>query len=339
MSTALRDRDQAAVGVVALALLTAVTLLAFFAHDLPLLGRGTSYSARFTESAGLAPGDEVELAGVRVGEVTDVGLDGDRVLVRFRVRDVRIGDRSRVSIEIKTLLGAKNLALRPDGAGEQEPGEPIPASRTDVPFDIPDALDQLARSAEQLDPARLGRSFAVLAESLRGAPEHLGGAVDGLSALSRTIASRDAELAEVVHRAADVSGVVARRDDQVAKLIDDGSLLLAELQRRREAISSLLRGTEAVSAQLRGLIADNQQRLNPALAELAQVTEMLRRNQNQLGATIAALEPYVTGFNNTVGNGRWFDGYLCGLLPPSVSAGPVGINPEGCDLSRPGGGP
>jgi len=23
-------------------------------------------------------------------------------------------------------------------------------------------------------------------------------------------------------------------------------------------------------------------------------------------------------FNNAVGNGRWFDNYLCGLLPPQI---------------------
>lgn len=343
MTTALRDRDQATVGIVALGLLTVVTLLAFFANDLPVIGGGTTYSARFTESAGLAAGDEVEVAGVRVGEVTDVRLDGDRVLVHFRVEDARVGDRSRVSIQIKTLLGAKNLALRPDGRAQQDPDETIPASRTEVPFDIPDALDQLTRTTEQVDEDQLGRSFEVLAESLRGSPRHLGGAVDGLSALSRTIASRDQELAELLHNAADVSKVAADRDEQVARLIGDGNLLLAELQNRRESISSLLRGTQAVSGQLRGLIADNQARLNPAMRELEQVTAMLRRNQDDIAATIAALEPYVTGFNNTVGNGRWFDGYLCGLLPPTVSAGPLQINPDGCDLSRPqrgpGGGP
>lgn len=332
MSTALRDRDQATVGVVALGLLTAVTLLAFFANDLPLLGGGTTYSARFTESAGLAAGDDVEVAGVRVGEVTEVGLDGNRVLVRFRVEDVPVGDRSTVSIQLKTLLGAKNLALRPDGAHPQEPDRTIPDARTEVPFDIPDALDQVARSTGQVDTDQLARSFQVLSESLRGGEQHLGGAVDGLAALSRTIASRDEQLADLLHHAADVSGIAADRDAQVARLVGDGNLLLGELQRRRDAIGSLLRGTQDVSAQLRGLVADNQQRLNPALRELQQVTAMLQRNQDQVAATIAALRPYVTGFNNTVGNGRWFDGYLCGLVPPTVDAGPLQINPHGCDL-------
>ena len=41
---------------------------------------------------------------------------------------------------------------------------------------------------------------------------------------------------------------------------------------------------------------------------------------------IEKLAPFVRQFTNTLGNGRWFDNYICGLLPPSV--GPV--NPQGC---------
>jgi len=340
MSRPLRDRDQAAVGAAALGLLLVACLLAFFAPDLPLLGRGTTYSARFTESAGLAPGDDVQLAGVKVGEVTAVRLAGDRVLVEFTADGARIGDRTRASIQIKTLLGAKNLALEPRGRAEQDPDETIPASRTEVPFDIPDALDELTRSTERIDTDQLARSFQVLAQTLHNTPQHLDGAVTGLSELSRTIASRDQQLAELLRNTAGVSRIAADRDAEVRRLVADGEVLLGELQHRREAISSLLRGTRAVADQIRGMIADNERDLGPALDQLGRVTAMLQRNQDELGRTIAAMQPYVTGFNNTVGNGRWFDGYLCGLLPPAVGAGPVQVNPQGCDPGRtgPGGG-
>lgn len=331
MTTALRDRDQATVGIVTLVLMVAAILLAFFSKELPFLGGGTTYAARFTESAGLAPGSDVQLAGVKVGEVTEVELKGNRVLVHFTVDGAPIGDQTRVSIQIKTLLGAKNLALEPRGRAEQDPDNVIPAAQTEVPFDIPDALDQLTRATERLDTDQLARSFQVLSTSLNGTPQHLGGAVDGLSALSQSIASRDQQLADLLHNASGVSKVAADRNQEVDRLVSDGNLLLAELQHRRESISSLLRGTQTLSDQLRGMIADNQAQLNPALRQLEQLTSMLHRNQDNLGRTIAAMEPYVTGFNNTVGNGRWFEGYLCGLLPPLVNAGPVTINPEGCD--------
>ncbi|MCI2418055.1 MCE family protein [Saccharopolyspora sp. K220] len=335
----LRERNQAVVGVLAVVLITLVTLGAFFAKDLPVIGSGRTFQAYFTESAGLAAGNDVQVAGIKSGEVTDVELDGNRVLVTFRVDGVRVGERSRASIEIKTLLGEKYLALRPEGADEL--AEPIPVERTTAPFDIPDALDQLTRTADRIDTQQLAESFRVLSETFRGAPQHLGQAMDGLSQLSRTIASRDQQLAALLQNASGVSKIVADRDAQVQRLISDGNLLLAELQSRREAISALLAGTQRLSDELRGLVADNQQQLQPTLDQLNQLTEMLQRNQDDLARTIAAMAPYVRGFNNTVGNGRWFDGYLCGLFPPAINAGPLQTNTTSCEIpvpSRPVGG-
>ncbi|KAA5825937.1 MCE family protein [Saccharopolyspora hirsuta] len=328
----MRERNQAVVGLLTVVLLVLVTGGAFFAKDLPVLG-GRTYQAYFTESAGLAAGNDVRIAGIRSGEVTDVSLEGNRVLVSFRVDDAEIGDRSRAGIEIKTLLGEKFLALQPEG--EQELSEPIPVQRTAAPFDIPDALDQLTRTADQVDSQQLAQSFRVLADTFRGAPEHFGEAVDGLSALSQSISSRDQQLAELLRNTSGVSEIVANRDEQVQRLIADGNLLLTELQQRRNAISSLLSGTQKLADELRGLVADNQAQLRPTLDQLTQLTEMLQRNQDNLGRTIEAMAPYVRGFNNTVGNGRWFDGYICGLFPPPINAGPLQTNTTSCELPVP----
>ncbi|MEV5537848.1 MCE family protein [Saccharopolyspora shandongensis] len=329
----LRERNQAVVGLVAVVLITCATLGAFFAKDLPVIGGGTTYEAYFAESAGLAAGNDVQIAGVKSGEVTDVSLAGNRVLVAFRVDDAQLGDRSRASIEIKTLLGEKYLALQPEG--DAELAEPIPVERTAAPFDIPDALDQLTRTAEQVDTQQLAQSFRVLSDTFRGAPQHMGQAIDGLSQLSQTIASRDQQLADLLRNTSGVSKIVADRNGQVQRLISDGNLLLTELQSRKEAISALLAGTQRLSDELRGVVADNQQQLRPTLEQLNQLTEMLQRNQDNLGRVVAAMAPYVRGFNNTVGNGRWFDGYLCGLFPPAINSGPLQTNTTSCEIPVP----
>jgi phospholipid/cholesterol/gamma-HCH transport system substrate-binding protein len=74
------------------------------------------------------------------------------------------------------------------------------------------------------------------------------------------------------------------------------------------------------------LINDNQQQLTPVLNSLNQFTTMLSNNQTSLANGIQLLAPFVRLFSNATGNGRWFDNYICGLLPPSVSI----INEQGC---------
>ena len=74
------------------------------------------------KSANLKKTNEVRVAGVKVGTVTSVGLEGDHVLVKFRVRDgVSLGSLTKASIRIKTLVGAEYLSLDPEGGGKLDP--------------------------------------------------------------------------------------------------------------------------------------------------------------------------------------------------------------------------
>ena len=90
----LKQRNQAAVGAVTLVLILLVTAVTYFSDSLPMFGNGTTYSAYFAEAAGLAADNEVEVAGVKVGQVTSVELGHKQVLVKFRVKGTRVGDRA-----------------------------------------------------------------------------------------------------------------------------------------------------------------------------------------------------------------------------------------------------
>ncbi len=327
----LKERNQAGVGVVTLVVIVLAALAAFNADDLPIIGGGTTYTAEFSESAELRPGNEVRLAGVKVGDVRGVRLARNKVLVDFKVRDVSIGDKSMISIQIKTLLGDKYLAIAPDGDRPQNPNDPIPRARTVAPFDIVPAVSQLSRTVEKIDTTQLAQSFQVISDTFAHSPENLRGALSGLSQLSASLSTRDAELAHLLSNTAALSKTVADRDTQLQKLFADATLLLDELNRRKDAVGALLTGTKALADQLQGLVSDNQQQLKPALDELTKVTTILQRNQDNLSQSLHNLAPYVRMFNNVIGNGRWFEGYICGLLPPPTKVGIFDINPQGCE--------
>ena len=87
-----RERNPVVIGAISLAMLAASLVVAFRADDLPVIGGGDTYYAAFEESGGLKPNDEVRIAGVRVGKVNSVELDGDHVRVDFKV-DYRRGVR------------------------------------------------------------------------------------------------------------------------------------------------------------------------------------------------------------------------------------------------------
>jgi len=310
------ERNYPLVGGIGLAVVLVLVLLAFNAQSLPVIGAGTRYSAAFSEAAGLRPEDEVRVAGVKVGKVSGVELDGDHVKVTFRIKGAWLGDQTTAAIRIKTLLGRKYLALEPEGTAQLRRGAEIPLDRTIAPFDVVEAFSGLTDTIEQIDTGRLARAFDTMATTFRNTPEEVRSAVRGLSALSRTVYSRDVALRELLAHARGVTEVLADRNEELIRLISDSTLLLAEVRARRAVISALLRNTTELSIQLSGLVRDNEARLRPSLEQLAGVVDVLRKNQDNLDRSIALLAPFVRVFTNTLGNGRWFDTYVQNLTSP-----------------------
>ncbi|GGS48148.1 MULTISPECIES: MCE family protein [Actinokineospora] len=310
-----RERDTVKVGLVGATVMAVLGLLVFTWESLPIIG-GTTYVAHFREAAGLSPDDEVRVAGVKVGKVTDVELENSYVKVSFRSRGVWLGDRTVAAIRIKTLLGQKMLALEPAGGAELDPGTPIPLERTITAYDVTEAFEDLANTVSDIDTESLAESFDTLSETFSATtPQEVRTALEGMSALSRTVATRDEELRKLLEHSAGVGKILAERTDQFNALLDDGAVLLTEFANRREAIGALLRGTRDLSAQLKALVQENQAQIGPALTQLDRVAEVLQRNQANLDKALKLAGPFYRLVGNAVGNGRWIDTYICGLIP------------------------
>lgn len=316
------DRDPLRLGVVGLLLVALLLVLAFNAASLPLIGGGATYSAAFSEAGGIREGDDVRVAGVRVGDVTGVDLDGDHVRVDFRVTgEAAFGTRTGASIRIKTLLGEKYLSLEPAGGGQLEEGSEIPLERTVSSYDVVTAFSDLTRTTERVDTELLAQSLDTLATEFRDTPENVRLALDGLSRLSATIASRDEKLRELLRAANSVTGTVAEQNAVIDTLIDDADLLLVELEARRAAIRTLFENTSALAQQVTALVRENRAQLRPALEELRTVLATLQEHEEDLERTMDAMVPFTRLFANTLGTGPWFDTYVQNLTVPVGTAG------------------
>ena len=323
--TPFREQNKTVIGAVGIALLLLLLVGSFKTDSLPIIGGGKTYNAEFTEGAGLQKMDEVRVAGVKVGKVTGISFktdctypDGTKagcVLVKILVKGVHLGALTRADIKIKTVLGRKFVMLEPDG--DDSLGKTIPLSRTQAPFDVSPAFQQLAKTVGSIDTTQLAKSFTTLADDFRSSPTEVKASLSGLSRLSQTIASRDAKLRTLLDRAAGVTQVLADRDDDLVAFLKDSDLLLQEVKARRAAIHTLLTTTTTLSEQLIGLVRENRATLAPALADLKVVTDMLRANENNLDLSVQRLAPFVRLFANNLGNGRWFDTYVYNLSNPS----------------------
>jgi virulence factor Mce-like protein len=313
-----RDRNPVVIGAVGLTALALLTVAAFNADSLPLIGGGRTYSAAFSEAGGLKPGDEVRIAGVKVGKVEEVDLDGDHVKVTFKVKgDPEFGTATGASIRVKTVLGAKYLALHPKGPGQLKAGSEIPMRRTVAAYDVVQAFSDLTTTTEEVDTERLAKALDTISTTFQDSPAEVRASIKGLSRISRTVASRDKALRELLDHADGVTGVLAERSGDFSALVKDGDKLFKEISKRREAIHNLLKSSAALGIELSGLVEDNEKEIGPALKGLNTFVKMLERNQSSLDRSVKLLAPYVRVFSNTLGNGRWFDTYVQNMVAPA----------------------
>ena len=188
-----RERNPVKIGAVSIAVIALVILAAFKADSLPIIGGGTPYAADFTEAGGLKAGDAVRIAGVRVGKVSEVGLEDGHVKVDFKIKgDADFGTETGAAIKVQTLLGQMYLELQPRGSGQLKDGTEIPTTRTTSPYDVVEAFSGLADTAGKIDTDQLATALGTLADLTRTTPKSFQAALTGVAALSIWIPARRA---------------------------------------------------------------------------------------------------------------------------------------------------
>ncbi|HUE33616.1 MAG TPA: MlaD family protein, partial [Mycobacterium sp.] len=108
--------------------------------SVPMLVAKPNYAGQFTDSGGLSTGDKVRIAGMDVGRVEGLKIDGDHIVVRFSIGTNKIGTESRLAIKTDTILGKKVLEIEPRGNQPLRPGGTLPLGQSTTPYQIYDAF-------------------------------------------------------------------------------------------------------------------------------------------------------------------------------------------------------
>ncbi|MDQ4111146.1 MAG: MCE family protein [Actinomycetota bacterium] len=318
-----RERNPVKIGIVSIAVLVMLMVMAFKADSLPLIGGGTTYYANFSEAGGLKTGDEVRVAGVRVGKVDSIELDGNQVKVGFKIREkVNFGENSGAGVRVKTLLGDMFLELQPAGEGQMKAGATIPVDRTESPYDVVQAFEGLADTSANIDKDQLAAALTTLADLTRSTPEEFQAALTGVSALSRNLAAKDERIESLLTQLDRVTKVLDERDEDLIALMNDANQLFMALVERREAVHNLLLSTQQLSKELSQLVDDSRADLKPALESLDVILDVFTKNEENLEKSLQLMAPFYRVFNNTLGNGPWWDTYVQNMPPvPALTGG------------------
>jgi len=308
------ERSPLLIGAIGVALAAVVVVAALQYKKLPMFDSGRQYSASFAEAGGLRAGAAVQVAGFRVGEVSSVELDGQRVLITFEVdKHVALGDRTEASIKTKSLLGAKVLEVTPRGQGQLV--DTIPAERTTSPYQLPDALGDLSATVSGLNTTQVSDALATLSQTFADTPPQLKVAVAGVARFSETLNKRDEQLRNLLANANKATAVLAQRSNQVVSLLADTNALLAQLQTESAALDQISNNLSALAKQLSAFIAENREGLHPALDKLNGVLTILDNRKERLQLAIKKLNGYAMSLGESLASGPFFKAYVANLLP------------------------
>lgn len=327
------ERNMLAIGTVGIVAVAGMVVAALQYQKLPIFNHGTSVSAYFADVGGLRSGNTVEVSGYPVGKVSSIALDGPGALVTFTVgTNIRLGNRTEVAIKTKGLLGSKFLDVTPRGNGPLD--GPIPMAQTTSPYQLPDALGDLATTISGLNTNQLSDSLATLAQTFADTPADFRNAIQGVARLAQTLDERDAQLRGLLDNAAKATGVLAKRTDQIVTLVRDTNAVLAQLRTQSAALDQIWANISAASKQLQGFIAENRQQLRPALDKLNDVLAIVDNRKERLQKAIPLINTYVMSLGESLSSGPFFKAYVVNLLPgqfvqPFISAAfsDLGLDP------------
>jgi phospholipid/cholesterol/gamma-HCH transport system substrate-binding protein len=308
------DRNLLVIGTIGLVGLLAIIIAALNYQRLPFLNQGKGYSAYFAEAGGLANDAPVWVSGLEAGQVTGIGLDGTKVLVKFRInKNIRLGNRSEAAVKTKALLGTKVLEVISRGDGHQD--GPIPIERTTSAYQLPDALGDLSTTISGLNTDQLSNSLRVLAETFADTPPDLKVAVEGVARFSDTLNQRDQQLRELLTNANKSTTVLAERSDQIVSLVRNSNALLAQLESQSAALDQISGSISALSQQLKGFIAENRTTMKPAFDKLNGVLAIIDNRKERVQKSIKMLASYAMALGESVSSGPFFKSYIANLLP------------------------
>ena len=145
--------------------LTVVLLIVAFGQTMtsvPMLFASAAYYGNFSDTGGMNKGDKVRIAGVNVGVIQSMRIDGDHIVMKFTTGGKPLGSESRLTIRTDTLLGRRVLEVEPRGTKMLRPNTTLQVNQTSQPYQIYDAVFDVTKAASNWNIDTVKQSLNVL---------------------------------------------------------------------------------------------------------------------------------------------------------------------------------
>jgi phospholipid/cholesterol/gamma-HCH transport system substrate-binding protein len=317
-----------------------LTWLVYVTLRRDVAGKTVPYAALFSDVFGLREGDDVRMAGVRVGRVEKIELQGALAKVSFVVQDHQpMYGRTVASVTYQNIVGQRYLGLSLGNIGDTGPlpaGSTIPVEQTDPSFDVGTLLNGYEPLFSVLNPRDADNLTKGVIASLQGDNASIVALVDQTAQLTDSFAGRDEELGEVINNLNAVAKNLAQHNDSLDEVITQTRGMVSTLDARRPEMVESLGSISKVVQQLSTISDQVYPSLNQLVTRQPGFVSHMVGIEPQLAFTGANLPLLLKGFARLTNEGAYANTYGCDLNATGFFPGLNDVVPIIVDAATPG---
>jgi phospholipid/cholesterol/gamma-HCH transport system substrate-binding protein len=274
-----------------------------------------TYKAVFADATGVNKGDDIRVAGVKVGTVKGVEIsDRTRALITFSVDDsTSVTEATHATIKYRNLVGQRYIALTQEVGSPTKlaDGATIPISRTQPALDLTVLFNGFKPLFQALSPGDINQLSYEIVQVFQGEGGTLESLLQHTASVTSTLADRDQVISDLVDNLSEVLDHVADRDQQLNQLITTFKQFVGGLNQDRDAILGSLDQISQLSVQTASLVKGIRSPLVSDISNLRQLTANIQRNRGELDRALQVLPIKLEKVGRTAIYGSWFNFYLC----------------------------
>ncbi|BBY55270.1 MCE family protein [Mycobacterium koreense] len=308
-------------------LAVAMTWMVYATLQREIAGPTKTYTATFTDVLGMAPGDDVRVAGVRVGRVDRIDLDeptapGETPMatVTFRVlADQVLYSNTLASVTYQNVIGQRYLGL---SAGADEAGPPtvlpdrgnIPVANTNPSFDISYMFNGFEPLFTELDPEQVDNLTDALIQAFQGDSTSVLVLTTQASMLAETLAGPDQVLGDLIGNLNLLMTSLAEQNTQLQTMIEQSRQVMAELSGRRDELVSSVGSINATVGRLATIVDAITPNVQEFIARKPGFLDYGLHDGRERFAYMAANLPLLLkGISRIFQEGAYLSGYPCDI--------------------------
>jgi phospholipid/cholesterol/gamma-HCH transport system substrate-binding protein len=277
----------------------------------------TKYRAVFTDVVGLNTGDDIRIAGVRVGQVDKIALYQDKLaMVTFSVDSDQVVDTStRATMRYRNLVGNRYIALT-EGVGggtRMKKNGIIDKERTAPALDLSVLFNGFKPLFTALTPADVNQFAFEVIKVLQGE----GGTIESLLArtasLTSTLADSDQVIGDLITNLTSTLQIVSQRQQNFSQLLVNLQQFITGLSKDINPILGSLGSINSLNNKTAGLLQQTRVPLKADLDRLRTTATTLDDTQAIWVKTLQNMPDKLNTMTRTASYGSWFNFFMCGF--------------------------